>query len=377
MKPEQLKPILNGLNRQLVDTLVKLEPTIKNDYWAKNPNFKGICFLLEKAFPVIHKAGENELKQLAATLKAAKDTFWLQRNDSTGATCFVFTNSLTKAEQIELEQYFWKNVAPFAVKTVRTSAKPFSYLMTGANVPWFTSNTIYKLTAKKFNNEIRIFEQLEPQTNENIISIIQGNRAQLMEQYKAHRQHPTILAAREQIEAKFQAFIDQCEIENQTLIETFEVLETRLQYEIETRQNDQDGHFLRLKFDEKTNEKVKKILFHSLNGKAFQTSESNFQAVFSPKKHTMIKWNLSLNSFLKLFFVFENLIDDGIAKSFDGLLLQRKDVFWTIADSFEFSDRPNRPLHEYISSKMKTLSNIKPREFSQIWPVIEQLKKVV
>jgi uncharacterized protein YxjI len=377
MIPEQLKPILSRLNNQLVEVLVKLEPSIKTDYWAQNPTFGGICFLIEKSLPVIHKAGENELKQLAATLKAGKDTFWLQKNDTTVATVFVFANILSKSDQIDLDQYFWKNVAPFAVKTVRTSAKPFSYTMIGANVQGFTSNTLYKLNAKKFNNEIQVIEQLEPHPNEKCISIIQGDRAQLLEQYKAHSQNPTVLKAREQISVRFDAFIDQCQKETQTLTEKFILLENRLQYEIETLQSDQAGHYLRLQFDEPTNEKVKRILFHALNGKAFHTSESNFYSVFTPEPTTPIRWKWSLNAFLKLHFGFENLAVDGIARSFSGLLEPRKDLYWTIAGSFEFLDKPARPLHEYISGKLKAVENKKPREFTQLWPVIERLKKVV
>jgi preprotein translocase subunit SecE len=377
MKTEQLKPILTRLNGQLIETLAKLEPSIKTDYWAQNPTFKGICFLIEKALPAMNKAGENELNQLAATLKAAKDTFWLQKNETNIATCFVFANVLSKSDQIELEQYFWENVAPIAIKTARTSAKPFSYFLVGANVPGFTSNTLYKLIAKNINNEIQVIEQREPQQTEKPISIIPGNRAKLIEQYKAHSQNPTILKASERISAKFEAFIEQCQKETKTLTEQFNTLENLLQYEIGIRQSSQNGHYLRLQFDELANERVKKILFHALNGKAFQTSENNFYSVFTPEPTTAIRWNWNLNAFLKLFFAFENLEVDGFSRSFSGLLETRKDVFWSIAASFEFKDRPVRPLHEYISGKLKTLENKKPREFSQLWPVIEQLKKVV
>ena len=78
MKPEQIRPIVIRLNKRLIDTLVKFEPEINRHFWAKNPSFIGIRFLIEKALPLIGRAGDSEIKQLLELSKAAKNYFKLQ-----------------------------------------------------------------------------------------------------------------------------------------------------------------------------------------------------------------------------------------------------------------------------------------------------------
>ncbi len=378
MKAEQLKPIVSILTERLTAVLANLEPALKNDYWVKNPNIKGICWLIEKALPTINQAGESELKLIYETLKAAKDTFWLQMNDSTIATCFVLVSPPEKAKQIEIEQFFWKQITPNFLKSVRTSAKPFNYFFVGGNVSGFTPNTYYKLLGKRQARGISVFEQTKPLPGETILLENNRNRDLLLNQIEPFSQHKNVLGVREKIHEKFEIFCTEVEAENVILAEQFTRLESILSHEIENRNQAQTGQYLHLKFGIAKNQQIINFLYQELsNNNFFHTSKSNFESVFTPKKTIPIQWEKGLNAFLKLFFGFENLEIDGFARSFEGLLSQRKDLILAISESFEFNVKTTKPIHNYISGKITTIKNTRPNEMPVLWPIIEQIKKMV
>lgn len=376
MKTDQLQKITARLNGQLIEILSKLEPTIKSDFWAKNPSLQGIAFLIEKVLPVVDRAGKTELENLMTALTAAKDVFWLQKNDATIATGFVFGNVLSPADQIKQDQYFWKNIAPGAIKSKRNATRPFSYFFTAENIPGFTSNTIFKLIGKKRNGQILIIEQTTPlQGEEPNLTALNGNRAKLIEAYNQQSQNPAILQSRQNISIDFEKFCKDVLELSSTLADRFEKIEILLKHELENRQKQENSFYLHLKFEPSTNEQVKKFLFRFLNGKAFHTSEKNFYSVFTPEPTTRISWNWSLNSFLKIFFGFENLEIDGFSKSFPCLVIDRKDVFHAIAAKFDFKDKPAKPMPDYICEKSTAWQNTKPREMKHLLPFIQELNK--
>ena len=389
MKTEQLKPIVAKFNNLLIETLVKISPGIDKHYWANNPSFNGLRFLIEKVLPEIGKAGDSEIKQILDLTRVTKDYFKIHLNSNVFATCYVFVNSaIVDGVQYDfdnelVQQYFESNYCQVSIKASYTQSAPFDYCMIDQRIDGFTKHTFSRLTAEKTaNGEIEIYTQICPNPSEisllpELDNELKIERSQIIVSVKTEWTKETISETSQKIKQEFQQFAHDVLAGYEKLNETFDALVSILNGEIELRKNNQASRYLRLKFDSATNKQIIDFLFQELNNNFFHTSQSNFESVFTPKKTIPIKWEKGLNAFLKLFFGFENLKRYESEKKFDGLIEKRKDVFYAIANCFTFKDKPtNKPMHEYISSKASSgkLKNSPPREMTVLLPIIQNLK---
>jgi hypothetical protein len=164
MKSIDLKPILHDLNSRLVSILVKLEPELKKHHWAKNPCFQGVRFLIEKALPLLNRAGENEIKQLYELAKLVKNYFKQQSNNKIFATCYVFIKRATvdgmeySFNFMQTEDYFSKTYRQVGITAYFSEAYPFDYIMMDQQIDGFTKYTFLRFRAEKNSNgEIIIY----------------------------------------------------------------------------------------------------------------------------------------------------------------------------------------------------------------------------
>lgn len=387
MKTEQLKPILHDLTSNLVNILVKLEPELKKHHWAKNPCFQGVRFLIEKALPLLNKAGESEIKLLNELAKNAKEKFKLQNHSKIFATCYVFLNSAT-VDQVQYDFDFQKIVAflektyhQIGIKSIWSKTySSFSYIMIDQQIDGFTKNTYLRFAAeKKINGEIIIYEQASPSLNEpdlladldNELSI---GRKEIMEAVKNEWGRDYLFSKSRDIKNEFTKFSNEISLEYDKLIETFEILENILNSEIEIRKNSRPASYIRLPFDDEKKKEIIEFLFKKLNGHCFDTTKENFEKIFTnDKTFTKILWKLKPNLLVCLFTGYDFKID-GFYYDFQGII-QDDNKWVTLADKFQIKrDKDGTPLP-------KLLSNIKgnkqePRELKDLLPIIEDLKKI-
>jgi len=387
MKTEQLNQILHNLNSQLVSILVKLEPDLKKHHWAKNPCFQGVRFLIEKALPLLNKAGENEIKQLYDLAKLVKNYFKQQSNSKIFATCYVFINSAT-VDSMEysfdfgqIQDYFSKTYRQVGIKANYSEAYPFDYIMIDQQIDGFTKHTFLRFTAEKNSNgEIIIYEQTNPCSPEpdllaDLDSELKISRKELIEAVKNEFGRENLFNKSREIKHEFAKYANEVSLEYEKLIETFETLENILNSEIEIRKNSRPASYIRLPFDdEKKKQEIIEFLFEKLNIHCFDTTKENFEKIFhDDKTFTKILWKLKPNLLVCLFTGY-NFQIDGFCYDFQGII-QDDNKWVTLADKFQIKrDKDGTPLP-------KLLSNIKgnkqePRELKNLLPIIEDLKKI-
>ena len=80
MNPEKINQIVPKIYKQIIETLVKLEPDFRRLESDVQPNYTKLSYLIEQSLPVLFKAGQSELKQLLELSKLAKQHFKLKYN---------------------------------------------------------------------------------------------------------------------------------------------------------------------------------------------------------------------------------------------------------------------------------------------------------
>jgi hypothetical protein len=386
MKSIDLKPIIHNLNSHIVNILVKLEPELKNHYWAKNPCFQGIRFLIEKALPLLNRAGETEIKQLNELAKNAKNYFKLQINSKIFATCHVFLNSAT-VDNVEYSfdfdqiiDYFGKVYTQVGIKANFTEAYPFQYIMTDQQIDGFTKHTYLRFAAeRKSNGEIIIYEQPNPSPNDpdllaDLDNEISFGRKEIIDATKNEWGRDKLYEKTRVIKKEFEEYATEVKMEYQLLIDTFETLVNILNSEIEIRKISRPASFIHLPFDKKKNQEIIELLFNELNGRCFNTSKENFTKIFySDNTFIKIDWLWTPNALVQLFtgFTFDF---DGIQLEFPDLMYGNNNKWIILADKFNFE------FNGKITSPAKHLEKLKrrhqrPNQFKNILPIFKAIKK--
>jgi hypothetical protein len=387
MKTEQLKPILHDLNSHLVNILVKLEPELKNHHGAKNPSFQGARFFIEKALPLLNRAGETEIKQLNELAKNAKEKLKLQNNSKIFAICYVFLNSAT-VDQVQYD-FDFRQIVAFLRKTyyqigIKTrwskTYSSFSYIMIDQQIDGFTKNTYSRFAAEKnINGEIIIYEVQNPNPNEpdllaDMDNELSYSRKEIIDAAKNEWGRDYLFNKCREIEKEFAEYANEVSMEYKNLIETFETLENILKSEIEIRKSSRPASFIRLPFDEKKNQEIIDFLFKELNGLCFNTTKENFTKIFNPDRtFTKIKWLWKSNALVQLFTGF-NFNFDGFQFEFPNLMLKNSNKWIILVDKFhfDFNGKATTPAQHLAKLKRR---NQRPNELKIILPILEVLKK--
>jgi hypothetical protein len=387
MNQDQLKPIIENLNKHLVEELQKIEPGIKNSLWAKHPSFKGIQFLLKKILPILSNIGIGELDKLLDLSNSALHHLRIHMSDQILATCFVFVDHVTVDGKLisfdddEIMDFFEDNTRQVQLNAVYGKSSPFYYPMIDQKVHGFTKHTYEKFTSRKGHDDsILISRQVCNNFNDPILipeleNEISYNRDEILEALKNEWGNKFLRDKCAEIEKRFHEFSLNVKFGYDNLLETLESIIEVLTQQIKLKKQEDQIPYLHLNFDERENQKIIQYLYDNLNNKAFETSRKNFTSVFSRNPTIPIKWKLGLNAFLKLFLGFENLVIDGIAKNYEGILLQRKDLYVAISECFEFNFNSTIPNHNYISGKYRALRYRKPREMAFLLPIIDLIKE--
>lgn len=386
MKSIDLKPILHDLNSRLVSILVKLEPELKKHHWAKNPCFQGVRFLIEKALPLLNRAGENEIKQLYELAKLVKNYFKQQSNNKIFATCYVFIKRATvdgmeySFNFMQTEDYFSKTYRQVGITAYFSEAYPFDYIMMDQQIDGFTKYTFLRFTAEKNSNgEIIIYEQTSPSSPEpdliaDLDSELKIGRKELIEAVKKEFDRDNLFIKSREIKHEFVKYANIVSLEYKNLLETFENLENILNSEVGIRKNSRPASYIRLPFNEKKNREIIDFLFKELNGLCFNTTKKNFTKIFKPDRtFTKILWEWQPKFLVYLFAGF-NCDYEGFNVDFAGVMKCDKNKWIILADRFYFARKSE---NVSLADRYKIIYN-KPHNsngFKPFWPLIDALKK--
>ncbi|MBE0637545.1 MAG: hypothetical protein IH598_03400 [Bacteroidales bacterium] len=399
MKPEQLNPIVTKLHKQIVEILLKLDPGLKKHETETQPSFNQLSILIEQSLPVLNKAGESEQKQLLELTKRAKEYFKLQDNNDTFATCFILINSVTvngrqfDFQTSEIHEYFKNRYHQMFKKWQGIETDSWlNFFMLDQWVPGFSVNTYLKfLAVRKFDGKIEIERQLFTNENEKLIlfdemekeishefrdiSIL--NQKTFVEQFKKEWDIKEINYWIKRIEKVFNYYALEVRNKYDKLMESFNSLIKILTSEIEQRKNSPPASYIRLPIkDEKQRQEYISFVYFGLNGRCFETTKENFEKIFTPdRSFTKIKWECSMNLFVKLFYGFYNLEVDGVNQfSFPGIADRKTPKLWTVlADKFDIQTKGKTPIASRLPKHEN--SEVIPRELINYVDFIMDLKK--
>jgi hypothetical protein len=381
---EELKPILTKITHQLVDTLVKVDGEFGNHKSAISPSFGGFRKLIEKSLPLLSKAGNSEIKKLIVLTRTAKDYFDLQIKNETFATCFVLINNTTAGDlhyefvHEDFVRYFDNTFNQISIKrgSGKSSSHLFDHVMIDQRVDGFSANTFTRFTAEKRNNgEIKIVEQPNPGKDDPVILAEIGiDRNIIIEAVNDEWKAETLFAKSQEIKANFAQYAEDLYKEYEKLMDTFAILVSVLNNEMETRENFRPASYIQLPFNEKMNNEVIDFIYKSLNGKCFKTSKENFKKIFTPdNSFHKINWEWKVNTFVHLFTGF-NFEYDGFSVAFPGIMKNSPNRWVTLADKFHIERRSEKtPLAKYLEITRR--KGKRPIEMINLLPTINQLKK--
>ena len=164
MNPEKINQIVPKIYKQIIETLVKLEPDFRRLESDVQPNYTKLSYLIEQSLPVLFKAGQSELKQLLELSKLAKQHFKLKYNKKIFATDFILINQATvnnllyEFQTCEIHEYFTnKYYQLFKVWRTSETESFLNSISLDQWVPGFSVNTFVKFYAvRKFDGNIEI-----------------------------------------------------------------------------------------------------------------------------------------------------------------------------------------------------------------------------
>jgi hypothetical protein len=397
MKPKQLNQIVPKLHKQIIETLVKLEPDFQRLESDTQPNFSRLSYLIEQSLPVLFKAGISELKQLLELTKLAKQYFKLKYNKEVFATDFILMNQATvngleyEFQTIEIHEYF-ANQYHQLFKVWRTSETGafLNSVMLDQWVPGFSVNTFVKLFAvRKSDGKIEIQRQYCPNNNDRMILSEEMekeisndqhkgtlyNQKEFIEQFKKDWTSKEINSWLKSEEKEFLKYASMVRDRYDKLMDNFDSLIEILTIELEQRKNSPPASYIRLpiKYEKQRQEYISFVYF-GLNGRCFETTKENFEKIFTPdRSFTKIKWEKNPNLFVHLFTGFENLKIDGFDVSFPGIADPSTPEIWaTLSDKFDFDFGGKTPAKDRLANVKRRLQ--KPNEIEDFKSLIDGLK---
>lgn len=384
MNSEELKPILSKINHQLVDTLVKVDHEFGIQKSAINPSFGGFRKLIEKSLPLLSNAGNSEIKKLMVLTRTAKDYFDLQIKNETYATCYVLINEVNFQDlnyefvYEDFVNYFNRTFNQVSIKrgSGHSYSHPLDYVMIDQRVDGFSANTFTRFTAEKRNNgEIKIIEQPNPSTDDPVIlPEVYLDRKTIIDALKTKWDNKTLNTNNHKIKVEFEKYAKDLHKEYEELKDTFAILVSVLNNEMETRENFRPASYIQLPFNEEANNEVIDFIYKSLNGKCFNTSIENFKKIFTPdNSFHKINWEWKVNTLVHLFTGF-NFEYDGFSVAFPGIMKNSPNRWVTLADKFHIERRSEKtPLAKYLEITRR--KGKRPIEMINLLPTINQLKK--
>jgi hypothetical protein len=393
MKPEQLNQIVPKLHKQIIETLVKLEPDFHRLETDAQPNFTRLSYLIEQSLPVLFKAGISEHKQLLELTKLAKQYFKLKYNKEVFATDFILMNrAIVKGLEYEFQtreihDYFKKQYHQL-FKAWRTSETDtfLNSVMLDQWVAGFTVNTFVKFYAvRKFDGKIEIQRQYYPNDNDQMILFDEMkkelseqplyNQKTFVEQFKKDWTSKEINSWLKSEEKAFLKYASMVRDRYEKLMNNFDSLIEILTIELDQRKNSPPASYIRLPIkDEKKRQEYISFVYFGLNGRCFETTKENFEKIFTPdRSFTKIKWKLKPNTFVHLFTGFESLNIDGFDTSFPGIAdPNTPDIWTTLSDKFDFDFKGNTPANVRLAI-IKGKQQV-PRDLKNLRTFIDGLK---
>ncbi|NLH33800.1 MAG: hypothetical protein GX470_07710 [Lentimicrobium sp.] len=370
MNPEKINQIVPKIYKQIIETLVKLEPDFRRLESDVQPNYTKLSYLIEQSLPVLFKAGQSELKQLLELSKLAKQHFKLKYNKKIFATDFILINQATvnnllyEFQTCEIHEYFTnKYYQLFKVWRTSETESFLNSISLDQWVPGFSVNTFVKFYAvRKFDGNIEIQRQYITGENEQMIVFDEVKKElseqslyyqkTFVEQFKKDWSYKEINSWLKSEEKAFLKFSLMVRDRYDKLRNNFDSLIEILNIEIEQRKNSPPASYIRLPIkDEKKRQEFISFVYFGLNGRCFETTKENFEKIFTPdKSFTKIKWKLKPNTFVHLFTGFESLNIDGFDISFPGIAdPNTPDIWTTLSDKFDFDFKGNTPANERLA----------------------------